>query len=212
MPIPLVGAALAAIAPELAKRGLDLLSGVFRGAAEQGADKISELIREKTGIDITAAAENKLTEDQWIKLKEFELEHQEQLLAYRQSIDAHELEMERLRVEDSKSARETQTKRDESQDAMVRRFTYYYAYLITGLTFLFIFLAIFAPAMLDRELPEQSWRVIDTVLGFLLGIGLSAIIQYFYGSSQGSRNKQEQLRELTDRLSSQRPASGKEGQ
>lgn len=209
MPIPLVGAALAAIAPELAKRGLDLLSGVFRGAAEQGADKVSELIREKTGIDITAAAENKLTEDQWIKLKEFELEHQEQLLVYRQSIDAHELEMERLRVEDSKSARETQTKRDESQDVFVRRFTYYYAILITVLTFVFIFLAIFGPAWLGAALPDQSWRVIDTVLGFLLGVGLSAIIQFFYGSSQGSRNKQEQLRELTDRLSSR--SSGKEG-
>lgn len=209
MPIPLVGAALAAIAPELAKRGLDLLSGVFRGAVDQGADKVSELIREKTGIDITAAAENKLTEDQWIKLKEFELEHQEQLLAYRQSIDAHELEMERLRVEDTKSARETQAKRDDSQDIFVRRFTYYYAILITLLTFVFIFLAIFGPALFKTALPDQSWRVIDTVLGFLLGVGLSAIIQFYYGSSQGSRNKQEQLRELTSQLSSQ--SSGKEG-
>lgn len=210
MPIPLVGSALAAIAPELAKRGLDLLSGVFRGAAEQGADKVSELIREKTGIDITAAAENKLTEDQWIRLKEFELEYQEQLLAYRQSIDAHELEMERLRVEDTKSAREAQTKRDDSQDVFVRRFTYYYAILITLLTFGFIFLAIFGPVWFGVVLPDQSWRVIDTVLGFLLGVGLSAIIQFYYGSSQGSRNKQEQLRELTNRLSSQ--SSGKEGQ
>lgn len=209
MPIPLVGAALAAIAPELAKRGLDLLSGVFRGAVDQGADKVSELIREKTGIDITAAAENKLTEDQWIKLKEFELEHQEQLLAYRQSIDAHELEMERLRVEDSISARNTQAKRDDSQDVFVRRFTYYYAILITLLTFVFIFLAIFGPALFKTALPDQSWRVIDTVLGFLLGVGLSAIIQFYYGSSQGSRNKQEQLRELTSQLSSQ--SSGKEG-
>ncbi len=101
MPIPLIGAALAAIAPELAKRGLDLLSGIFRGAVDQGADKVSELIKEKTGIDVHDVAENKLTDEQWIKLKEFELANQDKLLAFRQSIEAHELEMEKLRVEDT---------------------------------------------------------------------------------------------------------------
>ena len=48
MPLPVIRAALAAIAPALAKRGLD----------------------------------------QWVKLKEFELDHQEQLLEYRKAMDA----------------------------------------------------------------------------------------------------------------------------
>jgi len=151
MPLPLIGATLAAIAPELAKRGLDLLSGIFRGALDQGADKVSELIKEKTGIDVHDVAESKLTEDQWIKLKEFELSHQQQLLAFRQSIDAHELEMEKLRVEDSKSARDAQSGRDKIADAFVSRFSYIYAYIITGLTFMFVFLSVSVQMIFDSE-------------------------------------------------------------
>ena len=36
MPVPLIAAALTAIAPVLARHGLDLLSGVFRGAVVGG--------------------------------------------------------------------------------------------------------------------------------------------------------------------------------
>ncbi len=208
MAIPLIGTALAAIASALAKRGLDLLSGIFRGAADQGANKISELIQEKTGIDVHDVAENKITEDQWIQLKEFELANQEQLLEFRKNIEAHELEMEKLRLEDTKNARSTQTERDKNADPMVRRFIYRYAYFITSLTFVFIFMAAFLPAWFNP--PQESWRVIDTVLGFLLGVGLSAIIQFFYGSSSGSQRKSEELSRLTDQLASGK-SSRKEG-
>ena len=74
MPIPLIAAALSAIAPTLAQRGLDLLSGVFRGGLDQGTKAIASLIHEKTGIDINDAAENKLTDAQWSQLKEFEFQ------------------------------------------------------------------------------------------------------------------------------------------
>jgi len=94
-----------------------------------------------------------------------------------------------------------------ADDPQAQRFSYRYAYLITGMTFLFIFLAAFGPALLP-PLPDQSWRVIDTVLGFLLGVGLSAIIQFFYGSSQGSQQKSEQLHALAQRLSTQSPGAG----
>jgi hypothetical protein len=199
--MPIIGAALAAIAPELAQRGLDLLSGIFRGSLDQGAGKVAEMIKEKTGIDIHDAAENKLTEGQWIKLKQFELDHQEQLLAFRQNIDAHELEMDKLAVQDILNARGTQQERDTNDDRLVRHFTYIYAFLITGLTFVFIFLSAFLPAFFPTHpLPPESWRIIDTVLGFLLGIGLSTIIQFYYGSSQGSRSKSAQIRSITDKF------------
>ena len=41
-------------------------------------------------------------------------------------------------------------------------------------------------------------RIIDTVLGVLLGVSLSAIIQFFFGSSQGSASKNDYIRTLTD--------------
>ena len=204
MPIPLIAAALSAIAPQLAQRGLDLLSGIFRGAVDKGADQVADMIKNKTGIDVHDVAENKLTDEQWTRLKQFELENQAQLLEFRKAAAAQELEMERLRVEDTKSARDTQGNRDKNEDGMVRRFTYYYAYLITGLTFLFIFVAILVPAIPSIKLPVESWRIIDTVMGFLLGTGLSAIIQFFYGSSKGSQDKNDRLKELTDQLATQR--------
>lgn len=202
MPIPIIGAALAAVAPTLAARGLDLLSGIFRGAMDQGAEKVSEMIKESVGIDIHDVAENKITEEQWVKLKEFELAHQEQLLKFRQSIDAQALEMEKLRVQDVKEARATQRTRDKSEDPFIRRFTYYYAYMITGLTFVFIFVAIFIPIFMKdgTTLPVESWQVINTVLGFLLGVSLSAIIQFFFGSSKGSQKKSDQINELLSQV------------
>jgi hypothetical protein len=193
MPLPIMGAALAAIAPEFAKRGLDLLSGIFRGENNQGADQVSEWIREKTGIETDDITEGKITEEQWVKLKAFELEHQEQLLEYRKSMDARAVELEKLRLEDMKNAREAQSGRDKNEDLFIRWFTYIYAFLITGLTFVFIFMAAFFPALFDKDLPEQSWRIIDTALGFLLGVGLSAIIQFYFGSSSGSAKKSEDI-------------------
>lgn len=205
MPLPLIGAVLSAIAPQLAKRGLDLLSGIFRGAIDQGAEQVTELIKEKTGIDIADVADNKLTDDQWLQLKRFELDNQAQLIAWRQQIDAHELEMEKLRAADLQDARATGSKRDDNDDPLVRRFTYHYAYLITGLTFVFIVLAILLPFLFSaNELPRDSAQIINTVVGFLLGVGLSTIIQYFYGSSRGSSNKQKQLDELTQRMAASR--------
>nr|NJM01368.1 hypothetical protein [Desulfobacula sp.] len=139
-------------------------------------------------------------------LKEFELGHQEQLLEYRKAIDAHGLELEKLRMEDSKNARETQADRDKIEDPFIRRFTYFYAYIITILTFLFIFTAAFGPVFLDADIPEQSWRIIDTVVGFLLGVGLSAIIQFFFGSSSGSAKKSEAISNLLKDQASGQPS------
>jgi len=51
--------------------------------------------------------------------------------------------------------------------------------------------AVFLPAWRGIQLPQESWQIINTVVGFLLGVGLSAIIQYFYGSSMGSKNKEK---------------------
>ncbi len=147
MPAPLVAAALSAIGPALARRGLDLLSGVFCGALDKGTQEIAGFIEEKTGIDINDVADDKLTEEQWAKLREFEFQYQAKLLEYRQQIDANALELEKVHQADRASA-----------------------------------------------------RVIDTVLGFLLGVSLSAIIQYFFGSSAGSKSKEEKIRQLTESI------------
>ena len=210
MPIPLIAAAVSAIGPVLAKHGMDMLSGVFRGTVDKGTQEIANLIEEKTGIDINDVAEDKLTDDQWVRLKEFELKHQEQILAYRQAADAKELERERMRHQDRANARDMQREAVRSEDKFVRRFIHIYALVITVLTFVFIFYAAFIHNYAEGK---ESIRIIDTVLGFLLGVSLSAIIQFSFGSSQGSASKNDYIRYLTDdvvALSSGQRARGEE--
>jgi len=202
MPIPLIAAAVSAIAPALAKRGLDLLSGVFRGALDKGSSEIANLIRDKTGIDINDAAEDKLTDTQWGKLKEFEFEYQSKLLEYRQRADANSLELEKAHHADRADARSLQKAALASDDIFAKRFIYFYASGLTLLTFAFIFYAAFG---FDYAKPgnDKAVRVIDTVLGFLLGVSLSAIIQYFFGSSAGSKSKEAKIQEMSENMRGQ---------
>lgn len=197
MPAPLIAAALASIAPSLAQKGLDLLSGVFRGAANKGAQEIAELIQEKTGIDINDVADNKLTEEQWRNLKEFEFQYQTKLLEARQQQDANDLERERLIIADRGNARNLQIEAIKSEDRFVRRFIYFYAIGLTLLSFGFIFYAAFVHQYSEQN--KDATRIIDTVLGFLLGVTLSAIIQYFFGSSAGSKSKEEKINKMNEK-------------
>jgi hypothetical protein len=210
MPVPLIAAALAAIAPALAKHGLDLLSGVFRGALDKGTEEIAGLIEETTGIDINDAAEDKLTKAQWAQLKEFEFHYQAKLLDYRQQADAHALEVERLHQADRASARALQQATLASDDRFARRFIYYYATGLSLLTFIFIFWAAFVYDYSNGG-SHQALRVIDTVLGFLLGVSLSAIIQFFFGSSVGSKSKEEKLSTLNEAIRAQQGSAPGEG-
>ena len=207
MPIPLIAAALSAIAPTLAQRGLDLLSGVFRGGLDQGTKAIASLIHEKTGIDINDAAENKLTDAQWSQLKEFEFQYQTKLLEYRQQADADNLELEKVHSADRASARDLQKAALASDDVVAKRFIYFYATGLTLLTFGFIFYAAFF-FNYDLDNSGRAGRIIDTVLGFLLGVSLSAIIQYFFGSSAGSKAKDDKLKEMSEQVRVQAAASG----
>jgi hypothetical protein len=195
MPVPLIAAAVSAIGPMLAQRGMDLLSGVFRGAVDKGTQEIANLIEDTTGIDVNDVADGKLTDEQWVKLKEFELQHQQMLLDYRQGVEARGLEEAKLAQKDRADARVMQIEHSRSQDPFVRRFIHYYALLITFLTFVFIFFAAFG-----GQHAQENVRIIDTVLGFLLGVSLSAIIQFFFGSSQGSSSKQEQIDRMTQKM------------
>lgn len=194
--IPLIAAAVSAIAPALAKQGLDLLSGVFRGAAGKGAQEVADLIEDKTGININDAADDKLTDQQWTKLKEFEFEYQGKLLEYRQQVDANDIKSEELAEKNTEDARDLQIAALSSDDKFAKRFIYFYASALTLLTFAFIFYACFMP----QPTNDHAQRTIDTVLGFLLGVTLSAIIQFFFGSSAGSRSKEEKLNSLTSKL------------
>ena len=95
-------------------------------------------------------------------------------------------------------------------DPFAKRFIYYYASGLSLLTFIFIFWAAFLYDYANGG-SNQALRVIDTVLGFLLGVSLSAIIQFFFGSSAGSKSKEEKLSTLNEAIRAQQGSAQGEG-
>lgn len=201
MPIP--PPVIAALVSPLARKGMDLLSSVFNSATDFGVEKIKQKIEDTTGIKVEDIADDKLDPEQWRKLKEFELTHQELLLEELQSTQAHDIARVKLLNEDRADARETYEKALDSEDWLTRNFIHIFALLITLLTFAFIAYAAFfadfsaGDQMTDAE--QHRARIVDTVIGFLLGVGLAAIIQFFFGSSQGSSDKSKMIEKQLQR-------------
>ena len=76
-------------------------------------------------------------------------------------------------------------------------FIYAYATVITLLTFAFIFYAAFVH---DYAASPGSEQIINTVLGFLLGTAFSAVVQYYFGSSIGSKRAADRLQTVVQDL------------
>lgn len=97
---------------------------------------------------------------------------------------------EKIYLEDKQSARQMQIQALKQQDKFSKRFIYYYAILwtliaggyVVGITFF--------------EIPQQNIRFADTTLGFFLGTIIASIITFFYGSSLGSKEKTEILKQV----------------
>lgn len=50
------------------------------------------------------------------------------------------------------------------------------------------------------QIPESSVRFADVIIGFLLGTVVSTIIQFFFGSSKSSRDKDDaMLKNINDK-------------
>jgi hypothetical protein len=91
-------------------------------------------------------------------------------------------------------ATETST---ETRDVFYRRlFIQLYAILLTVFVFAYVTYASFFH---DFTTQPDSMRIIDTVVGFFLGVALTTTVNYFFGSSQGSAEKQEQIERMGNR-------------
>lgn len=197
MPAPLIASAVVSIGTYLAKNGLDLLAGIFRGAVDKGTEKVTALIEEKTGIDINKAAESGgLTQEELVKLKDFELQNQEQLIKYSEVVEQLSLDRDKAYLADVQNARDMQERAMTSSDPWVRRFVYGFAVLLTLLSFGFIYFVLFRGDFLT----STNKDLVNTIVGFLLGTTMSTVIGFFYGSSKGSSDKNEQILALTGQI------------
>lgn len=171
----------ALLAPLLAQ-GLSLVGNAVMA-------KGKDWLQEKTGVDVSKAS---LSDEDFLKLKQFEMEHQEELIRLRQEDDKLSVEIEKAYLADTQSARQMQTAALSQSDLFSKRFIYYFAMFWAVVAAIYIGFITFAP------IPEANIRFADTILGFLLGTLVSQIISFFYGSSSSSQNKDELIKSVVE--------------
>jgi hypothetical protein len=175
MPIP------ALLAP-LLQQGLGLIGNAVMA-------KGKEWVEEKAGVKL----DQPLSAEDVNKLRQFEMEHQEELLRLR--IEEKKVGIEELQayMADTKDARNMQVQALKSDDPFVRRFIYFFAIFWSVMSAAYIGFITFG------DIPEKNVRFADTILGFVLGTLIATIVQFFYGSSKGSQDKTAALaKELED--------------
>jgi hypothetical protein len=175
MPIP------ALLAP-LLQQGLGLIGNAVMA-------KGKEWVEEKAGVKL----DQPLSAEDVSKLRQFEMEHQEELLRLR--IEEKRVGIEELQayMADTKDARNMQVQALKSDDPFVRRFIYFFAIFWSVMSAAYIGFITFG------DIPEKNVRFADTILGFVLGTLIATIVQFFYGSSKGSQDKTAALaKELED--------------
>jgi len=153
---------------------------IVSGLIDKGLPKVADAVIEK-GVDyvqdkmgVQLKPEGELTDDDVKSLKERAMQHEEF--------------MTELEMKDRADARDMQEKAMQSDDPMVRRFIYYFAWFWSGISAAYFFAVTFI------SLPEGARDFANIILGFLLGTAVAAILQFFYGSSKGSQDKTELMK------------------
>jgi hypothetical protein len=150
--------------------------------------KGKDYVERKLGVELKPD----MTPDEIIALKTAEMEHEEELLRLRieeNKLDLAELEM-RLKDTDSARDREVAIATSDKAPLLNKIVTPVLALSILILTFV-----LFGVVMFDNTPVESSRKdILIYVLGVLSAIA-TQIVSYYFGSSQGSKDKGDQLRE-----------------
>ena len=81
------------------------------------------------------------------------------------------------------NARDMQKTALVQDDVFSKRFVYYLASFWSVFASTYIFCVTF------MQIPDSSVRLVDTILGFLLGTLIGSIVNFFFGSSKSSADK-----------------------
>jgi hypothetical protein len=95
-------------------------------------------------------------------------------------------EMYRTEVDDRKSARQLQMKALDQDDKFARRYIYYLA------TFIIVSATIFGVMFFFVDVPERNMRLVEMFADIYLFAGAIMVIQFYFGSSMGSKTKDNQ--------------------
>jgi hypothetical protein len=135
--------------------------------AQAVVDKGLDYVQEKTGIELKPD----MSESDIKALRESAMKHEEFMVeqANKNTADARAMQVAALNQDDKFS----------------KRFVMYLATFWSIMAVVYIFLITFT------NIPETNVRFADTILGFLLGTVVATILNFFLGSSAGSKAKQE---------------------
>ena len=100
-------------------------------------------------------------------------------------IHAYEIEELKIRLDDVNSAREMQIQAMQQSDKFTKRFVYWLAAGSLVLGFAYVFFITF------HEIPTENIRFADTILGVVIATIITTIYNFFFGSSDGSKKKDD---------------------
>lgn len=100
------------------------------------------------------------------------------------------LEREQAYLQDTQDARHMQVAALAQNDLFAKRFVYVFAALWSLFAMGFMLLITLA------DIPTENLRMVDTILGFLLGSAIASIFNFFLGTSVSSRRKDDTISSL----------------
>ena len=150
--------------------------------------KGKQWVEEKTGVKL----EPDMPPEQIAQLKVAEMQHEEELMKLKLEENKLDLEELGMRLKDTGSARDREVQIATSKEAPLLNKV---ITPILALAILLITLALFSVVMF-QEAPVDSSRkdILIYILGVLSAIS-TQIVSYYFGSSQGSKDKSDQLKE-----------------
>ena len=143
--------------------------------SEVGLPLVKKGIKSLTGIDIES--------------KELTAEDKQKIMDSQIEIMKIDFEKLKLEYQNTNDARDMQKVSLQQDDIFSKRYVYYLATFWSLVAVGYIFLITFI------SIPEANVRFADTTLGFLLGTIVATIINYFFGSSKSSSDKNQLLKD-----------------
>jgi hypothetical protein len=174
--------ALAAILKPLLGNGLNLVGNAVLAKGKDWVEK-------KLGVELKPD----MTADEIIRLKQAEMEHEEELLKLKLEYDKLDLQQLDMIFKDTSDARDREIKiaTAEAAPLLNKIVTPVLALSVITLTFV-----LFAVVMFDSTPIEPSRKdILVYVLGALTTIAVQ-VVSYYFGSSMGSKEKSDEIKRL----------------
>ena len=152
----------------------------------QGAGKLADMVKGKAANVAVDMIADKLGVDRNEKaIEDHLISHPEEMVKLEQ-LDVQKLEAQ---LADVQNAREMQMKAMDSEDPVVRRFIYLFAWFWSIVSVGYFFAVTFL------KVPPEGRDFANIILGFLVGTAVTTIFAFFYGSSKGSQDKNNMIKE-----------------